>query len=150
MGKFIFEDLPSTKTPINANNLNDMQDRLIDLIYPIGSIFMSTNSANPSSYLIGTWEQIKDTFLLSAGDIYEGGSTGGEAEHTLTVDEMPSHNHSFARWRGSGTADWGGVFGIENVDAVHKGDQNTSSIGGGQPHNNMPPYLTVYMWQRIE
>ena len=67
---------------------------LVDLIYPVGSIYMSVNNVSPASFLGGSWEQIKDTFLLTAGDKYSAGSTGGEATHKLTEEEMPSHSHT--------------------------------------------------------
>jgi len=93
----------------------------------------------------GTWERIQDTFLLAAGSTYAAGSTGGEATHTLTVDEMPSHSHniSVGKDAASGNAQWrpfswgGGT-----------GQSSTQPIGGGQAHNNMPPYLAVYVWKR--
>ena len=80
--------------PILKQLLNK-SDKLFDTIYPVGSIYMSAVNTSPSTLFGGTWEQIKDTFLLSAGDTYNAGTTGGEAEHTLTTSEMPSHNHSF-------------------------------------------------------
>lgn len=62
--------------------------------YAVGDIFITTRNGNPNTLLgYGTWEQIKDQFLLAAGDSYAAGSTGGEATHKLTVDEMPSHGH---------------------------------------------------------
>ena len=66
---------------------------------PIGSIIMGTGNnfatqAAVQAIYNGTWEQIKDAFLLAAGDDYIAGSTGGEATHTLTVDEMPKHSHN--------------------------------------------------------
>lgn len=67
---------------------------LVDIVYPVGSIYMSTSSTSPELLFGGTWEQIKDTFLLSAGDSYNNGDTGGEAAHTLTTAELPSHTHS--------------------------------------------------------
>lgn len=67
---------------------------LINLIYPIGSIYLSVNSTSPQQLFGGEWEQIKDKFLLSAGDTYSSGSEGGEAAHTLTVAEMPNHAHA--------------------------------------------------------
>lgn len=63
------------------------------LSYPIGSIYQSTNSTNPSNIFGGTWSQIKDRFLLACGDNYANGSVGGEASHTLTINEIPSHAH---------------------------------------------------------
>ena len=70
-------------------------------IYPIGSIYMSVNNVNPSTVFGGTWEQIKDKFLLACGDTYNNGATGGEATHTLTSNEMPSHNHSYDKATGA-------------------------------------------------
>lgn len=67
---------------------------LLDLIYPVGSIFLSVNASSPSDLFGGTWEQISGKFLLASGDGYSIGSTGGEEAHTLTSDEMPVHHHS--------------------------------------------------------
>ena len=59
--------------------------------YPVGAIYISTISTSPASLFGGTWEQLKDRFLLGAGDTYAAGATGGEAAHALTVNEMPPH-----------------------------------------------------------
>ena len=67
---------------------------LLDLIYPLGAIYLSLNAASPSDLFGGTWEQISGKFLLASGDGYSIGSTGGEEAHTLTSDEMPIHHHS--------------------------------------------------------
>ena len=131
---------------------------LIDIIYPVGSIYMSINDTNPSILFHGTWERIKDRFLLASGDTYSAGSTGGEAQHTLTVDEMPSHIHDLKRQQ------W---FGVDSVYDAYEGSiyswksgtgtggdtscsyrGNVDISGGSQPHNNMPPYLSVYVWKR--
>lgn len=64
-------------------------------IYPVGSIYMSVNNVNPSTIFGGTWEQIKDKFLLACGDTYNNGATGGEATHTLNASEIPTHNHTY-------------------------------------------------------
>lgn len=124
----------------------------INNIYPIGSIYISTNDVNPATIFGGKWEQIKDTFLLSAGDTYQAGSTGGESTHQLTYNEMPSHTHSM---RVSVNGSTGGgeriIFqskGVTNDDAdIGAGD--TLGAGNGLAHNNMPPYLAVYVWKRI-
>lgn len=123
------------------------EKNILESFYPIGSIYISTNETNPQTLFGGTWEQIKDTFLLGAGDTYNAGATGGEAEHTLTIEEMPSHTHKqFNRnWyvtpQNTQTNTAGNADG--EMEAL------TSATGGGQAHNNMPPYLTVYMWKRI-
>ena len=118
--------------------------------YPVGSIYMSVNSTSPASMFGGTWEQIKDKFLLSAGDTYSAGATGGEATHTLTVNEMPRHSHS--TWMSDGTETNPPLQDRIPLFAWNKHGQislDTASKGGGQAHNNMPPYLVVYCWKRI-
>ena len=62
-------------------------------IYPVGAVYISAGSESPASLFGGTWEQIKDRFLLAAGSSYTAGATGGAATVTLTVSEMPSHDH---------------------------------------------------------
>ena len=142
------------ETPINATNLNKIENQLealTNMIYPVGSIYLSVNNTSPATLFGGTWEQIKDTFLLSAGDTYTAGDTGGEATHTLTIDEIPSHQHStidICSYSG-GSANARTGYGYEEV-ALNKSSygNGVSATGGGQAHNNMPPYLTVYMWKR--
>ena len=77
------------------------ESEVIDLIYPVGSIYMSVNNVSPSTLFGGTWTQIKDTFLLAAGDTYTNASTGGEATHTLTTTELPSHSHGIPSLSGT-------------------------------------------------
>jgi microcystin-dependent protein len=115
---------------------------------------MSVINTNPQLLFGGSWEQIKDRFLLSAGDTYVAGSTGGEATHTLTTQEMPRHNHMFALADPqAGTL--GGDYTCINRDAYEVNDHGWADTtivmhaGKSAAHNNMPPYLTVYMWKRI-
>ena len=68
---------------------------LLNLVYPVGSIYLSSKNTNPGTLFGGTWVQIKDRFILTAGDSYSNGATGGAATVTLTVSNMPSHKHSF-------------------------------------------------------
>ena len=76
--------------------ISDLTTQIIKSVYPIGSIYSSTEDTSPATLFgFGTWDQIKDRFLLAAGDTYAAGNTGGAANHTLTVDEMPSHSHTF-------------------------------------------------------
>jgi hypothetical protein len=99
-----------------GNTLEGRITSLWEKIYPVGSIYISANSTSPANLFGGTWEQIKDRFLLAAGGTYAAGSTGGEATHTLTVDEMPNHVHPYA-------ADWDG--------------------GGGSSHTHGEPWALV-------
>jgi hypothetical protein len=199
--------------------------------FPVGSIYMNITNINPSTYFGGTWVQIKDCFLLAVGDTYKtAGATGGEASHTLTTEEMPSHTHTFTgdshthtftgtshshglnnhthsfscttggggghshtvchndgtgtclnsgsssgtvRMTWSGTGDGylmkttsvsnhthsvsgttGGNSG-STADTTAGGTNSSvtitgtnSSTGSGSAHNNMPPYITVYVWKR--
>lgn len=118
-------------------------------IYPVGAVYISVNSTSPATLFGGTWVQIKDTFLLAAGNTYAAGDTGGEAEHTLTVDEMPSHNQKIAvADTASGNISAPNMIRYSNSSTAYLGELETKSAGGGQPHNNMPPYLAVYMWKR--
>lgn len=135
-------------------NLELNKQLYIDTVYPVGSIYMSVNSTSPATLFGGTWEQVKDRFLLGAGNTYTAGNTGGEASHTLTIAEMPSHYHdkiTLSKWYLSNWATSG------NVDSIPVGGGSTtngtngfrtSNTGGGGAHNNMPPYLVVYMWKR--
>ncbi|MGM9543584.1 MAG: phage baseplate protein [Romboutsia timonensis] len=119
----------------------------MDNIYPIGSIFISTVKTNPSEYFGGEWEQIKDRFLLACGSTYSNGSTGGEATHVLTELEMPKHWHkTVINFGGNETLDGYSSYSYQSGSRYYN---NTSSAGGSQPHNNMPPYLAVYIWKRI-
>ena len=136
-------------------------DDLLDLVYPVGSIYMSLINTSPASFLGGTWEQIKDCFLWATGDIESitytengtsvtksltAGSTGGEITHTLTIDEMPSHRHEiYSAENGGNTTHIEGRSSTGNAAYT----SNSKYAGGGQPFNNMPPYIAVYIWERI-
>ena len=126
---------------------------ILDNVYPVGSIYMNVNSTNPGTLFGGTWEQIQGRFLLGMSSSYPAGSQGGEATHKLTVPEMPSHSHvalygtsgDVDDFLGGSTEDYGVRPGSGNATSRA---YNTSSTGGGQAHNNMPPYLSVYIWKR--
>ena len=108
---------------------------------------MSVNDTDPALLFGGNWERIEGRFLLAASDKYEAGSTGGEAVHKLTVAEMPSHAHTTSSgisYTGSGNYNVIGASGY-----VINASVGSSYSGGSGAHNNMPPYLVVYMWQRV-
>lgn len=89
-----------TNDRINAPSIHAVREAINNnwlTIYPIGSIYMSVNNVDPSTVFGGTWQQIKDRFLLACGDTYNNGATGGEATHTLNVFEMPVHNHGYVK-----------------------------------------------------
>lgn len=122
---------------------------LLDYLHPVGSIYQSTDATSPADLFGGTWEQVKDVFLLAAGDSHAAGSTGGEETHTLTKAEIPDHAHTL-KYTGQSVTE--GVNAIRLYQAAinqynaYSGGQ--SSDCGDQAHNNMPPYLAVYTWRR--
>lgn len=113
--------------------------------YPVGSIYMSVNDINPANFFGGKWEQIKDRFLLACGTTYSNGATGGEAKHQLTVNEMPLSG-MIGIDTGSTNAQW-------TIGEIKEYPAGTYKIGRANitqgSHNNMPPYLAVYVWKRI-
>ena len=200
--EFVFQSSSAdVSSSINQSNISGLNDRLntiesdisnmIDLIYPVGSIYMSVNSTSPSTLFGGTWEQLQDRFLLGASSTYTAGGTGGEATHTLTKDEMPSHTHTqnshnhtqnphshpsesgrsfvtqistYSSNIAEHTVPTGSTYRVATINSNDNwyGNPNTGNTtatnnsatatnqntGGGQAHNNMPPYLSVYMWKR--
>lgn len=179
-----------------ATTANDACKNLgiLDLVYPVGSLYWSKKSTNPATLFGGTWTQIKDKFILAAGDSYAQGATGGSATVTLTTAQLPAHNHSGSAQSGgshnhsassSSTGDhyhfwysgrYGGSENSTSADGAGVGANNTphktlsagshshtitvnsagahthtltiNNTGKGEAHNNMPPYVTYYCWER--
>ncbi len=142
--------ITNVPNPVDDTDAVNKQS-LLSLIYPVGSIYMSVNSTSPQTFLGGTWENIQGRFLLGVGGGYTAGSTGGEATHTLTVDEMPKHTHNI-RLGNDTSADTYRVARYIDVSSTWwsgtGNDKMTEEVGGGAAHNNMPPYLAVYIWKR--
>ena len=130
---------------------------LFELIYPIGSIYMSVNSTNPSTLFGGTWTawgtgRVPVGIDVNDTDFDTAEKTGGEKTHTLILAEMPSHNHNItsARQYDTGTAtDYSTKLGRTTPSADGVEDFASQNIGGGQAHNNMQPFIVCYMWKRI-
>lgn len=144
-------------------------------IYPVGSIYMSTVSTNPATLLgFGTWEAMPAGRVLLAqgksswGTTYNAGSTGGEATHQLTVGELPSHTHSastnvtgehthnyttyqYLNWHGSkeASSDWMNTStGLTSKAGNHSHTVTINNTGSSNAHNNLQPYISVYIWKR--
>lgn len=170
--------------------------------YPVGSIYLSVTNTNPATLFGGTWEQLKNKFLLAADDATtgaHGGDSGGEKDHTLSIAEMPIHKHDVdvgsksafntgtaspgtstdgEHTHGAKVTPAGGSGSLSKIysgaapystlndhiieDGAHEHTVDAhahqvpahdhavleSNKGSGSAHNNMPPYLAVYMWKR--
>lgn len=152
---------------LTLGEIDNTVSALFDLIYPVGSIYY-TNNANfsPNVSFNGTWEQIKDVFLLAAGDTYIGGTSGGAATVQLTEGQLPKHRHYFqysqlsAKYSDSvNGANNNQDFSILDdeghsivADWCLNGNERkglVSVTGNDEAHNNMPPYIVVYVWKRV-
>ena len=145
-----------------ADTVKDAINNVLKTIYKVGDYFITHNSESPASRFGGTWELLKDRFLIGAGGDYELLSTGGEKEHTLSVDELPEHTHfvfseayesprvlNKTSLACSDSGDNGRYnYALTTSDKeAHLG--NSGKTGGGKAHNNMPPYKAVYIWVKI-
>ena len=122
------------------------------MIYPVGSYYVTESAelnteAKMNSYFGGEWTQITDKFLYASNSA---GTEGGEKNHTLTIAEMPSHAHAMGKHvRVQLGNDNGTAYAYETSNTSYgKLYPNTENTGGSKPHNNMPPYRTVYMYRR--
>lgn len=131
---------------------------LLDIIYPVGSVYISFNDTSPSSFIGGTWEQLNNVFLYgTSGGI---GVTGGEATHLLSTAEIPRHNHALriAVIYGGNAAMCRSVFATNSTfwnsgdidNGLYDSNNSTSWVGSSQAHNNMPPYITCRIYKKTK
>ena len=155
---------------IVSDNKSELENKInsnFDKTYPVGSIYISTSGTNPSTIYGGTWERYGQGKTLvglneSETEFSTVNKIGGEKTHTLTVNEMPSHNHDFRYSTDNAVTFYNAGVG---KDGTYTGDNflgfsNSVSLfasyvvvlsntGSSQPHNNLQPYITVYMWKRV-
>ena len=147
---------------VTVKDVQKMLDENLLKQYPIGSIYITTNEQNPSEYIGGEWESYGEgRTIVGAGTgtdennvkkVFEVNQTGGEYQHTLTVNEMPSHNHAISSatlwaWNSSypfNSSEMGGTKSRWNAKSI-----STDTRGGSQAHNNIQPYVVTYIWKRI-
>ena len=134
-------------------------------VYPVGSIYTSMIKTSPDSILgFGTWTPINNKFMFCLDQengfedpikdeyFYESNKTSGEDKHQLITDELPKHDHNttsdagYYLWGGNGNTNIQGGQGFSQSGSTIK----TSQTGQDKAHNNMPPYITVFAWQRIK
>lgn len=176
----VVDSLESGDDPIrNAPSIHAVKEAIKaawQIIYPVGSIYITTDTVDPAVRFGGTWEQLKQKFLIAADDEsenYKNQATGGAFSrnytpsgtvggHALTVNEIPSHNHGVSIYgysTASGYIEESGT-GVLSDYVNDPVAGNTDNRGGGAAHNHgftgtqstidtTPPYLAVYMWKRI-
>jgi hypothetical protein len=168
-------------TATNANNIKDknnnyktLQNALLDMVYPVGSIYMSVNNISPANFLGGTWVPWGSGKVPVGVDSNDSNfnsveKTGGESSHTLTSSEMPSHTHNYqihnrdygasglkipteqgviTKNASAGTDIYAMQPIIGGMATGRAGELTIIEAGGGYPHNNLQPYITCYMWKR--
>ena len=146
-----WKDLPDTSTPLNAENLNNNFNEVLNLIYPIGRVIIDETDNDYSNYLGFTWEKTLVGVVPVGKDASQTefdtlGETGGEKKHKLTKEELPVIKP---------TINYGGnAVGIKG--AVPGGRENLGPngsfiqpFGGDQAHNNLQPYQVVNYWKRV-
>ena len=138
--------LPTPTEDGDAVPLSYFMEAIRETWFPVGTILSRYDHRSPAEFIGGTWTRIVNSFLWGIAESGTIGGTGGEQTHKLTANEMPAHSHnlehiklpngSASAWTATSTGLGGGV-------------ENTNIVGGGQAHNNMPPYTNVSIWRRI-
>jgi len=161
----ISEDTPTPILPEPPTPTSAAPDLLADTVwldslwklmqqrtYPVGELCITRRGGNPSSWLgFGAWELYGQGRAIvgydpSDSDFNLLDKIGGSKTHTLSINEMPSHNHSILLGAGSVTA---AVYNGSNGNVTIADTTSIQNSGGGQAHNNLQPYITVYVWKRI-
>jgi hypothetical protein len=137
---------------------------VVERDHPVGSLYISENATSPAELYGGTWERIEGKFIMDASDTYQAGSTGGEAEHTLTEGELPNITGNFDFQSDGnnqgivtgahgvfslGQMSTGGFRPNNKIDESNCARQIRMSFGSNSPHNNIPPYYSAYIWRRV-
>lgn len=148
------------KSGQSSNTYKTIKDILLDSVYPIGSIYISVNDVSPASFLGGTWKEFAKGKTLVGIDSTNNTNTrfkypratGGLETVKLEISQLPEHSHSIKMSVSTGAIQDTNAFtniGIKSESGpVNYG--YTNKAGLNQPHENMPPYIVVYMWERTE
>lgn len=144
----------------NATNVNTpsgnvpLATALLNMVYPVGSVYMSVNNVSPQVFLGGTWAvwgagRVPVSVASGDSDFETAEKTGGEKTHTLTDHEMPRHSHALEEQTGS-TSGSNYVFRSNSIVGAQSTEYAgfTETVGSGEAHNNLQPYITCYMWKR--
>lgn len=142
---------------------NNLKSTVLSYVYPVGSIYISTSSTSPATFIGGTWQRITGRFLLAATDSgasswststksssIKAGVTGGESDHQLVASEMPKHTHLAGKNASREASGYGltATAAFQNRVYVSGNSETSGEAGSNGTHNTMPPFLSVYMWKR--
>lgn len=151
-------DLSNYYTKSQTDSMYLTKASVLNLIYPVGSVYLSTSNVSPQTFLGGSWAKIEGRFLLAADSAHPAGSTGGEETQTISLQQIPDHYHIISTGDGSGAGyNYPGYAAIVTQNAGESPSNayacNTGYVAGRnnvdqQPLSTMPPYLAVYMWKR--
>ena len=152
--KYINETLTKEIDALVTQIKKDVTDKIIEedkKKYYVGKLIFDTKNVNPVIYLgFGVWAlwgsgRVPVGVNPNDTDFNEVEKTGGEKEHTLTIDEMPSHSHPITYWTGGS----GGYVNATTTAPDNSVNRNSGDTGGGKAHNNLQPYITCYIWKRV-
>ena len=172
-----FDGKVSVAGEVSAGALKVGGKSLLDLVYPVGAVYMSLSSTSPATLFGGTWTAISGRFLIAANATYAAASTGGAASHTLTTEQLPAHSHrvygstdatsvghdhgipniksgqsgeygAYAESWGYGSGERDLTTNYVDITHIHYVDITSQTTGGGTSFSLLPPYMAVYMWRR--
>lgn len=145
-------DAPSAAAISQINGEELAGKEFYEYVRTEGAVLFSFNpDFSPAARYGGSWEKVTDRFPIGAGGSYPLESTGGEANVTLTVEQVPPHNHQMKYYNNESSPpsgnDWVPAARRNTGYNVLGGD--TLDTGGGQAHNNLPPYIAVNIWRKV-
>ena len=155
-----FKDLPSTDTPYNAETFTAMQNKLLNSIYPIGSIIIKDDTTDYSSYLGFSWEKVFAGVTLVGLDttqteFNEIGKTGGNCEHNHTLNGTGYAKISLTPYNSivadivSQNSSYNRYIEMTKTDSAGVTDTATNLLGTTGTTSNLPPYQVVAYWKRV-
>ena len=132
-----------------------LAQQILDIIYPVGSVYLSWNSTDPKNLFGGTWTRLSGGFLYGCvSSVGTGNGTGTATNsHTLTIDQMPSHKHQInSNWaRDKGSSGWGATIANYSTGYIFEPAHlygEMKETGGGKGHSHNIPYIAVFAWRR--
>lgn len=134
----------------HAAAVTGLKEAIVEIVYPVGSFYVSNVLTDPAEILgAGVWERVKGRSLFGVDEsdnaFSTSGLTGGTKTEKLTIEQIPPHTHSYTS---NNINNFVKVEASSTYGQTNDSTRTSGSTGGGQAHNNMHPYYTVYMWHR--